>query len=317
MKQDTKRIVIYLAVTFIITYLVEFLVVIPIAYDSTLSGLPPMAAQLVVGSVMFIPALGVLITRLVTKEGFKNALIKPVQFKRTFKYYLMAWFGPALLTVVGAAVYFLLFPADFDPTLSSAATMLNQAVTMQGGTEIPADAIAGIVWGQIAVGIVLAPVLNCLTCFGEEWGWRGYLVPKVNERLSFVPTVLLTGVIWGLWHAPLTAMGHNYGVGYPGWPFMGIFAMCVFCTVLGTIFSYLTIKANSCLPAVIGHGAVNGFVGAAAFFSATGGNPFVGPMPIGIIGGIGFIAAAIIICIAMRKEEQAARAAMVAEASAA
>lgn len=302
-----KRIVIYLAVTFALTYALEILVVIPIATDTGLgSGLaaPPIAVQFIVGSMMFVPAIGVLITRLATKEGFKNAMIKPVGFKHTFKYYLIAWFGPAVLTVVGAAVYFLVFPGDFDPTMTAATVMLQEATAAQGGDAMPADMVSIVMWAQLAMGVFLSPILNCLTCFGEEWGWRGYLVPKVYERMSFIPTVLLTGVIWGLWHAPLTVIGHNYGVGYPGWPFLGIFAMCIFCIVIGTLFSYLTLKAKSCLPAVIGHGAVNGFVSAAVLFSVSGGNPFIGPMPIGIIGGVGFIAAAAACCVLMRKDEK-------------
>lgn len=302
-----KRIIIFLAVTFAITYTAELLVVIPLATDANMGSalaIPPIAVQLVVSSMMFVPAIGVLITRLATKEGFKNALIKPVDFKRTFKYYLIAWFGPAVLTVIGAAAYFLIFPGDFDPTMSAASAMMQKASADQGGAALPADMMSLMMWAQLAAGVLLAPVLNLITCFGEEWGWRGYLLPKVTERLSFVPTVLVTGVIWGLWHAPLTAIGHNYGVGYPGWPFLGIFAMCLFCIVIGTLFSYLTIKAKSCLPAVIGHGAVNGFVSAGVLFSLSGGNPFVGPMPIGIIGGIGFIAAAVVCCVLMRKEER-------------
>lgn len=304
-----KRIIIYLAVTFAITYALEIFIVVPLATGTAMGGAlatPPIAVQLIIGSMMFVPAIGVLITRLVTKEGFKNAMIKPVDFRHTFKYYLIAWFGPAALTIAGAAVYFLVFPGDFDPTMSAAMALLQSSTASQGGAELPADVMQIILWVQIGIGIVLSPVLNCLTCFGEEWGWRGYLVPKVNERLSFVPTVLVTGVIWGLWHAPLTVIGHNYGVGYPGWPFLGIFAMCIFCIVIGTLFSYLSLKAKSCLPAVIGHGAVNGFVGAAALFSLSGGNPFIGPMPIGILGGIGFIAAAIVCCALMRREEKRA-----------
>ena len=90
------------------------------------------------------------------------------------------------------------------------------------------------------------------------------------------------GVIWGLWHAPLTIIGHNYGVGYPGWPFAGIAAMCVFCTALGIFLTYVTVRTGSCLAAAVGHGAINAFVSAGIMFSLTGGNPFVGPMPVGL-----------------------------------
>ncbi|MFR3090703.1 MAG: CPBP family intramembrane glutamic endopeptidase [Eggerthella lenta] len=145
---------------------------------------------------------------------------------------------------------------------------------------------------QLPFAVFLGPALNIFTTFGEEWGWRGYLVPKTAARLRIVPTLLVTGVIWGLWHAPLTIIGHNYGVGYPGWPFAGIAAMCVFCIVLGIFLTYVTVRTGSCLAAAVGHGAINGFVSAGIMFSVTGGNPFVGPMPVGILGGSAFIVAA-------------------------
>jgi len=79
-----------------------------------------------------------------------------------------------------------------------------------------------LVLSQAVTGIFLGPVLNFVTCFGEEWGLRGYLLPKMAKKFSLVKMLLIIGVIWGLWHAPLTALGHNYGVGYPGFPFLGI-----------------------------------------------------------------------------------------------
>lgn len=97
------------------------------------------------------------------------------------------------------------------------------------------------------------------------------------------------GIIWGLWHAPLTIIGHNYGLDYPGFPYMGILAMCLFCTVIGILFSYVTIKTGSCLPAALAHGALNGFASAPSLFTKAGfGNPIIGPLSTGIIGGIGW-----------------------------
>jgi membrane protease YdiL (CAAX protease family) len=39
--------------------------------------------------------------------------------------------------------------------------------------------------------------------FGEEFGWRGYLLPRLLKSLSVVPTVLVVGAIWATWHWPL------------------------------------------------------------------------------------------------------------------
>ena len=141
--------------------------------------------------------------------------------------------------------------------------------------------------------LVIAPAINAVTCFGEEWGWRGYLLPHLLERFSIIPTLLISGIIWGIWHAPITLIGHNYGLGYAGYPFTGIAAMCLFCIVVGVFMSYVTLRTGSCLPAVFAHGMVNGSAAMGLIFSATGGNPFVGPAPTGIVGGAFFIAAAV------------------------
>ena len=79
-----KRISIFLAITFILTWAYEFGVVYPIS-SGALVGVPPVAAQFATGAAMFFPALGVLITRLVTREGFKNSLIKPRGFKKSLR----------------------------------------------------------------------------------------------------------------------------------------------------------------------------------------------------------------------------------------
>jgi membrane protease YdiL (CAAX protease family) len=38
---------------------------------------------------------------------------------------------------------------------------------------------------------------------GEEIGWRGYVQPGLRQKLSLLPTGVLIGAVWGLWHLPL------------------------------------------------------------------------------------------------------------------
>jgi membrane protease YdiL (CAAX protease family) len=170
--------------------------------------------------------------------------------------------------------------------------------------------------GLMLVAIVLmllSPFLNFIPAFGEEWGWRGYLLPKVAERMKFLPATLLTGFIWGIWHAPIVVAGHNYGFGYSGYPWLGIVAMCIFCIVAGILLSYLTLRTKSCLPAALAHGAINGtaalgmlFYNYPAYLESSSlelVNRFVGPMPTGIIGAITYIAVAVWIVIKVCKEK--------------
>lgn len=299
-KQDLKRVLIYVAITFALTWLYCLLVVYPIAGGEALNGIPSIATQLAVAAAMFCPAIGVLLTRLVTKEGFKNTWLRP-HIKGNIKTYLLAWFGPAVLTFAGMGIYFLLFPGNLDLSFSYFIAALEASGAPMETLPI---SIGMLMLIQCVQAVFLAPVLNFVTCFGEEWGWRGYLLPKISKHFSTLPTLLITGIIWGLWHAPMTIIGHNYGLGYWGFPFTGIAMMCVFCIVLGIFLSYITLKTGSCIPAVLAHGAVNGIAAIGMYFTFDGGNPFVGPAPTGIIGLIPFILVAIPMVIRLKKLKQ-------------
>lgn len=295
-KLNKRRILLYLLINFGATWLYEFLVVWPVATSSnpTVQSM----SQLAVAVAMFFPALSVVAIRLITKEGFKNAMLIPKNGKRSIPYFLMAWFGPALLTTVGAVIYFVIFPKDFDPEMGS----MKMLLIAQGITPTR-EIVTATVVSQIVTGLLLTPLLNAVNCFGEEWGWRGYLLPKLLKRMGILPTLLLSGVIWGLWHLPITILGHNYGTGYLGYPVTGILAMCLFCVVVGIIFSYLTIRTGSCLPAMLAHGGLNGFASAGILFTdGTSVNPFIGPIPTGIIGGSAFILCAVIMAVLLVKK---------------
>lgn len=292
-KIEVKRILIFVGITFALTYAWGFRVIWPFANTDNVSQEVSIFAQLLIAVIMFFPAIGVLLTRLITKEGFKNAWLHP-HFKGNIKIYLLAYFGPGILILLGAVVYFLIFPSQFDANCGYLQLTLEAAGTNAAAIPIPLSFLMAV---QALQALFLGPILNFITCFGEEWGWRGYLLPKMTGKLPAIPMLLVNGIIWGLYHAPITAIGHNYGVGYPGFPFTGIAAMCGFCIVQGIFLSFLVMKTKSCIPAVLAHGAINGMGAIGMYFTTDGGNPFIGPAPTGIVGGIPFIIVAILICV--------------------
>ncbi len=299
------RVATYCAITFALTWTFWFATVYPTALPLLEAGENPLGAPvttLLVGAGMIFPAIGVVLTRLVTGEGFLHAGIRPVDFRHTWKYYVAGWFGPIALVAAGAAVFFLVNPGDFDPAMPSFMSLVQEQLAATGQADaFDAAQLRAMGYAQLAL-VLVAPLLNCVPCFGEEWGWRGYLLPKLMERHSATYAVVASGIVWGLWHAPITALGHNYGLGYPGWPVTGVLAMCCFCVVLSAFLSWLTLRAKSCLPAVLAHGALNGCAAAPAMF-ALAANPFVGPAPTGILGGIGFIAIAAVLLVAMSQSK--------------
>ena len=303
------RAVVFILITFALTWSVEFGVIWPMATNSTGPlagyGMNGMSVEVyaLISCMMLMPTIGMLLTRLFTREGMRNAWVKPVAFRRTWKWWIVAWLGTIALVAAGAIVYFLMFPYDFDPAMNAMVASTMQTVREQG-LSIPEDQVRAALYGQLAL-LFFVPFVNVVAAFGEEWGWRGYLMPKLMQRFSVVPALLVMGVVWGLWHLPLTMLGHNYGTGYAGYPFLGIVAMCWMCCCIGVFFSYLTLKTGTCIPAAIAHGFFNGCASVGVLFSATDGDALVGPAATGIVGCLGFAICSFTLLVIMHRRQRA------------
>lgn len=157
------------------------------------------------------------------------------------------------------------------------------------------------VWTYLLICIIISPVVNIIATLGEEIGWRGYLLYQLKEEHGTVKAILLTGVIWGIWHAPMIALGHNYGTAYPGYPVLGILVMIIWCTILGIIEGYVTIKSGSVIPAAICHSGVNGLASIGMMFFVGTPLPIVGPIFCGVIPMIPACVFAVLLLLKMKK----------------
>ena len=233
---------------------------------------------------MWAPAWAHLLTRLVTREGLGGLNLRPG--RKGWRYWMLAWFVPALMTIVGGAVFFLLFPQYFDADLTS-----TRQVIEASGQVVPEN-LWLLVVAQTFSAVLIAPILNSLFTFGEEFGWRAYLLPKLMP-LGWQKAMLAAGVIWGVWHWPVIAMGHNYGLEYPGAPWLGMLMMVWVTFGLGIFLGWLTLREGSVWPAVIGHAAINGISSLAVLFVKGSPSPLLGPLPVGILGSLGWVALAL------------------------
>ena len=131
----------------------------------------------------------------------------------------------------------------------------------------------------IVANVFAAYTINGLFALGEEVGWRGWLQAAL-EPLGRRRGVVLTGVIWGLWHAPLIVMGYEYDDRLP--VAVGIVLFTCLCGGLGVLLSWLRVRSGSVVPAAITHGAFNAFASLPAMLVAPGGS--VDPVLVGLIG---------------------------------
>ncbi len=248
--------------------------------------------------MMFIPAICSIITRLFTKQKFADMRLRP-NFKGNALYYLTAWLFPALLTIIGAVIYFLVFPKFFDGDMSYYLSELGKA-SPDAATQMAGVPVAGFLLYQIGMALFVG-LFNVLPAFGEELGWRGFLFPRLLECSSPVFALLVSGAIWGIWHAPVIALGHNYGTEYPGYPWLGIVTMTLSCMAFGVILSYLSFKTKSVWPAALGHGILNAVAAVGVLFTNADNITVLGPLPLSLVGGLPLYIAAAIILVKSRK----------------
>ena len=276
----------YLAWTFLIAWGMQ--AVAAVLYQN---GIAIIVWQLLIGIMMFVPLFGVLLSgQSLSGMGWKPCL------KGKIKSLLAAWFLPALLTAIGAALYFAVFPGHFD--------MSGDAFAAAAGAEaLEQMQSQGLTYSMCVLSSVIgcltyAPFVNMLLAVGEEAGWRGFLYPQLKAKFGKRLGWLLGGVIWGMWHWPLIwLIGYEYGTDYAGFPIVGMLIFCIFTTAVGVLCDWLYEKTNCIWIPSIFHGAINaaGTVPVAICIANTGSVILLGPAPIGVLAGLPFIICAMIL----------------------
>lgn len=110
-------------------------------------------------------------------------------------------------------------------------------------------------------------------------------------------TLVVSGIIWGLWHAPLIVLiGYEYGFGYFGAPVSGVGLFCLITIALGILLSWLYERTGSIWTPAIFHGAFNAAATVPMCFTdGTLTKYALGPAPVGLIAGIPVMLAAAVV----------------------
>lgn len=105
----------------------------------------------------------------------------------------------------------------------------------------------------LPVGLLAA----CIAALGEEIGWRGLLVPELSKVTTFPKTVLLTWVVWAIWHYPVIIFA-DYHSQAPRW--FDLTTLSISILGLSCFTAWLRLMSGSIWPAVLWHGAHNLFI---------------------------------------------------------
>ncbi|MGW5259990.1 CPBP family intramembrane glutamic endopeptidase [Microbispora sp. NPDC004025] len=285
--------------------------------------------------IMFTPSLGVLAVWLTRRRGTTarqwaraTGLTFGPRRGRTAALLAAALIGVPLLV----AVALLVSAAAGVVRLDVAGLSLYRAQLAAVLDQVPLD--PRVLYAvQVAQAVLIAPILNAIPALGEEWGWRGWLLPRLLGDPAVSPTpatgefssgepgtaepgtaepgtveagtgewrparvwpaLVLSGVIWGLWHAPLTLKGYNY-------PALGAWAAVLFvgfCVIFGALLGWVRLRSRSVWPAVAAHASVNATTGLALLLGDAAAPP--NPALAGISGIVGWVLLSVVVLVVYR-----------------
>jgi len=233
---------------------------------------------------MFIPTISTLIVKkLIHKEKIKTDLL--ISFKIN-KWFFVAWLLMPAIMFLTLGINLLYPNVAYNPEMTGLLDRIKGVLPPEQIEQMQQSIKAlpiNLIWLTLIQGMIAGITINAIAAFGEELGWRGFLLNEFKE-MKFVKAALIIGFIWGIWHAPLILMGHNY----PQHPQIGVFMMIVLCILWSPFYLYITIKSKSVIASAIMHGTMNA-TASISIIAISGGNDLTS----GIAGVAGFISLAI------------------------
>ena len=188
-------------------------------------------------TAMIMVTVGTFIAgRYVFKDGFKDAgwrWGKPIHYVLVIALALLLFFAPLLI----------------DLSRSSASLL------------------PGFTWIQLIWMMVVYSVAIMIPGFGEEFGFRGYLLPHLARRMTPRKAVAVQGVIYWVWHLPYTIIvGIVSGMRLGGGD-VAVVTSIVLLSVLfsalpgifdGVLFAYIWSRSGSLAVVTVFHGLFDG-----------------------------------------------------------
>jgi membrane protease YdiL (CAAX protease family) len=132
----------------------------------------------------FGPAIAAILVAILAtgKDGLEDLLSRLFIWRVGIVWHLAALFLPLLMVLAAAG--------------------LTALLGISTSTDAPDAARVVDVLPELVLASLIGTALGVIVTAGEEIGWRGYALPKLQEKHSALAASLIVGIFWGLWHIP-------------------------------------------------------------------------------------------------------------------
>ena len=234
-------------------------------------GLGQPMAQLYMFLFMLGPAIGAINCALVFDKGRR---LEALGLRGGFNKWLI-WAWLIAIAIVGGALVISVLPES--TALQNPVLGLKAQIAAMGTEVPPAMDEPWMMWLVIASAVTMGAAINTPLLLSEELGWRGWVWDHLRPA-GFWKATGITGLLWGIWHAPIIAMGYNYPSLSGG---SAVLLFIVFCIIFSPIFSYVREKSGSVWAACVLHGTINALAGVALMAQTSADMPWRGVVGIG------------------------------------
>lgn len=210
---------------FVLAYALSWLILVP----AGLGLLPDSSAGVLVWLPPFGPAVAAFVVTALTggRPAVGRLLRRLVQWRVGIRWYLLVLLGIPLVELLGAFA-----------VLGS----------------VPLDDLARN-WPVVFTGYpIYVLYVAVFTGLGEEPGWRGFALPRLQERHGPLVATAFLAVVWGMWHLPNVLFGGWTGLSFSLWLAATVAAAFIYTWVYNR-------TGGSILMAALLHGAINGSSG--------------------------------------------------------
>ena len=249
-------------------------------------GLTPLVPREWGIAVYVVFMFGPLAAALLTAWRFdKGRVISMLALRARFNlWWFAAWAAPVAITAASWGVSLVIPGVTVRPIVEGMAEVMRAQ-----GADVDATMLASAPHPLVLLlaAAVFGGAINTFAAIGEEAGWRGYLWTLLRPH-GFWRASAAVGVIWGVWHAPLVVVGHNYGLGYMWWPWMGITMMTLFTLAMSPLLGFLRDRTGTAWAPALFHGVINAVAGL-ALLTLAGGHPLL----VGVAGLSGVVVLAV------------------------
>lgn len=234
-----RDVIYFLVICFSLSYIVEFFIIL-----KSIKG-DVVGTYVLLLFLMYIPTLSTSIVAVLFRG---DNLSKYGIDVGNLKYAPIAYLYPLAFILIGAVIMdFMGFQIDWGFEYLKSRL---RGIAIEMGTT-PEELANDLIMNSF-----VAPFFNMIFAVGEEVGWRGYLLDKLRHRNSLEKSLIATGFIWAIWHAPLIVfIGYNY----PNLRALGILLFIPFCISQGIILAWLKYRSRGIVLPALGHGAINAF----------------------------------------------------------